>query len=518
MAIRTISTLGGNYNSTTTWVGGIVPTAADDVVATGTSGPLTLVATGPVGGGVGYCKSLNLTGYVGILTIHETLFVSGNVTLGSGMTFSTLSTWYLNINATSSITTNGIYIPNFTFSANITITLIDNLHIGKTFSVPAYNQVTINNNNIYIHKDFYITYVGRLSGTAPLRFVGTGVFAGIGGVYDTIFSPVIIDSGSGTTTIVGEISIGNSLVYVSGTVVKSGNVYLYITGALTAVTINFSPIITWENISINPTQTINILSDLYCNDLNLQRPTLIGNNIIIYRSFLSLGSKGTTKLIIAGTGTWITPDYYYFLENDLIINTTGTFTLATPTTSYLNYSIGKITYISGTIVQNGTLNIITTASFNTSGMSFTNLNITNGTITLDSTLNVSNTLTLGSSGNVIFAGSSGFTTNILSVVPSTTRTITLKDSNTYTVNSALTFTGFGAGSRLSIISSSSTVRAIFTLNPLATQIVTNTDAVRIDSGFGQTIACGPTAVLVDTINWYYPYSPSTGNFLTMFDN
>ena len=43
MATRTISNSGGNYNSTSTWVEGIIPTAADDVVATGTSGNLSVV-------------------------------------------------------------------------------------------------------------------------------------------------------------------------------------------------------------------------------------------------------------------------------------------------------------------------------------------------------------------------------------------------------------------------------------------------------------------------------------------
>lgn len=510
MAIRTISNTGGTYNSTSTWVEGIVPTAADDVVATGTSGNLTVV------GVVGYCKSINLTGYTATLAINITLLVSGNITLSSSMTIT--GTTYININANSSITSNGKAIPFLAFSLNnVVITLVDNMYISNLLLFQSGANVQMNGNNVYCTKNVIHTGFCKVSGTTTIKLTGTGYFNG-NGVFDTIYNPVVIDAGSGTITIIGAMAIGNSLIYVSGTVVKSGNIYLYLRGATAPMTVNFSPLITWENITISPTQTINILSDLYCNDLDLSRPVLTGNNIIIYRSFFSLASSGTTKLIIAGTGTWITPDYYYTLENDLIINTTGTFTLATPTTSYLNYSIGKITYISGTIVQNGVLNITGTASLNTSGMSFTNLNITSGTITLDSTLNVSNTLTLGSSGNVIFAGSSGFTTNILSVVPSTIRTITLKDSNTYTVNSALTFTGFGAGSKLNIVSSSSTVRAIFTLNPLATQIVTNTDAVRIDSGFGQTIACGPTAVLVDTINWYYPYSPSAGNFLTMFDN
>ena len=42
MPTRTISNAGGNYNATTTWVEGVVPNSGDDVVATATSGQLTV--------------------------------------------------------------------------------------------------------------------------------------------------------------------------------------------------------------------------------------------------------------------------------------------------------------------------------------------------------------------------------------------------------------------------------------------------------------------------------------------
>ena len=45
MATRTISNAGGNYNATGTWVEAAVPTSADDVVATATSGQLTVNVT-----------------------------------------------------------------------------------------------------------------------------------------------------------------------------------------------------------------------------------------------------------------------------------------------------------------------------------------------------------------------------------------------------------------------------------------------------------------------------------------
>lgn len=69
MATRTISTLGGNWNATTAWVEGAVPTAADDVVATATSGNLTI----NVGAA---CRSIDLSSYLAILTHNASVILS----------------------------------------------------------------------------------------------------------------------------------------------------------------------------------------------------------------------------------------------------------------------------------------------------------------------------------------------------------------------------------------------------------------------------------------------------------
>lgn len=60
MPTRTISNTGGNWNTIGAWVEAQVPTNADDVVATGTSGSLTINAAAA-------CRSIDLTGYVGTL-------------------------------------------------------------------------------------------------------------------------------------------------------------------------------------------------------------------------------------------------------------------------------------------------------------------------------------------------------------------------------------------------------------------------------------------------------------------
>lgn len=61
MATRTIANAGGNWGTAGTWVEGAVPTSADDVVATATSGNVTINVAAS-------CRSIDLTGYVGTLT------------------------------------------------------------------------------------------------------------------------------------------------------------------------------------------------------------------------------------------------------------------------------------------------------------------------------------------------------------------------------------------------------------------------------------------------------------------
>jgi len=78
MGVCTIANGGGVWTTGSTWVGGVAPTAADDVVATATSGSVTVSTNG-------VCRSLDLTGYANTITINSTRSITiGDGTAGAG--------------------------------------------------------------------------------------------------------------------------------------------------------------------------------------------------------------------------------------------------------------------------------------------------------------------------------------------------------------------------------------------------------------------------------------------------
>lgn len=87
MATRTISTAGGNWNATTAWVEAAVPTSADDVVATGTSGALTINVAAQ-------CRSIDLTGYTSTLTKTASVALTIGDASGGALKFPTTGWTY----------------------------------------------------------------------------------------------------------------------------------------------------------------------------------------------------------------------------------------------------------------------------------------------------------------------------------------------------------------------------------------------------------------------------------------
>lgn len=162
MATRTISNTGGNYNATGTWVEGAVPTSADDVVATATSGQLTVNVASAA-------RSFNFTNYTNTLTMNNTWTVSGasvTNTFVSAMTITGSSNIVISGNSTT-LVTNGEQIPNLNITGT-PITLGDNLNVTNLTNGSI--QVNGNGNSINLSGNLSGSFNILTSGTSSLTF------------------------------------------------------------------------------------------------------------------------------------------------------------------------------------------------------------------------------------------------------------------------------------------------------------------------------------------------------------
>jgi len=194
---------------------------------------------------------------------------------------------------------------------------------------------------------------------------------------------------------------------------------------------------------------------------------------------LTMGQSlnGTADIILTG-GTW-SGVAGSFGCNSLTI--AGNVTIGS-----VNISTTTLTYSSGTVTTSGTLRCSGSPTFNTAGITWTNIQIdAGGTYTINSLLTISGTLSIF--GSVLtFAGTAGFTCGTLTTNLSTANTITLVAGVTYTVTSAFTFNTSRVGAIQTIASSSGVTKAILTLNQGATCNVLS-NFTRIDSSAGRTI-------------------------------
>ena len=166
MATRTISNTGGNYNAVGTWVEGAVPTSADDVVATATSGQLTVNVASAA-------QSFNFTNYTNTLTMNNTWTVSGSGVTNRFVSAMTISgTSFITITNTGTLITNTKSIPNLSLSG--TQTLGDNLNVVNFTN----GSLTLNGGGFSVNisgntsASFNIITNG-LTGTLTINFTGT---------------------------------------------------------------------------------------------------------------------------------------------------------------------------------------------------------------------------------------------------------------------------------------------------------------------------------------------------------
>src|ERR1035437_3602992 len=189
MATRTISNAGGNWNSTSTWVENAVPTLSDDVVATPTSGHLTINVAAT-------CNSLNFTNYVTACTHNAvTLTIASGLTIVSGMTYTPNASvsCITNFNGSGvtgcNIYTGGQHMAYTQFNGTDTWTLQDNwTNVGGITGNSAGSSITLNDgtltaNNVNVTLGKIIVSGNNL--TLPTLNMGSGTWTttGVGNMF-----------------------------------------------------------------------------------------------------------------------------------------------------------------------------------------------------------------------------------------------------------------------------------------------------------------------------------------------
>jgi hypothetical protein len=541
MATRTISNAGGNYNATTTWVEGIVPTSSDNVVATSTSGQLTVNVNSS-------CLTIDLTNYTNTLTLSAALNTYGNViTFPSGCTATgngsivTLAGVTLKQGATitgswalyfSSTSTTYTLASNWTTPGTSVFNGTGTILISGTFN---YNM----GGGLYVGSSLTIT---PGTGTPTLIFTGTGGWSGSSN--SSLRVNTTINMPGQTLTLAASAAYNTGIfTYIAGTIVATGNTFYIL--ATTDLSTGIDLITSWNNIELGGTSsTFNLGANLAmsgaltfagitaltltgafkisCGSIsNLNASgcavTLSGNVVSsgAFTSYLTSTFNGFTiscggLSILSGTisgsanvvltgGTWSQVSGLSSLANNLTINSAGVVTISG---SVVFTGTKTLTYTAGTVATTGsTLTLIGTPTLNTGGMSWNNVEFgTTQTVTINSLLTAIGTIIIDAGVVVTFGGTAGFYTYGLTILTTTAIKQILGHGLTYTVTGNFAANSSAPNTHGGFVSDSSGNQAIFTLLLGASSNALFFDAIDINSSLGRTVYSF-AGVLSNTLNW-----------------
>jgi fibronectin-binding autotransporter adhesin len=535
MALRTVSNAGGGWNSTLAWVGGVVPIAGDTVDFTATSGPLIVnISTATLIG-------IDFTNYVNTITFNQPINTNGTVNLGTGgytqdgtngliingsTTISGTTTWSRTIsftgttyvitlsntlNITGQVTFSqagtlsfSVGVNTFNPTGNIlvahgTTTLPNNLNIVNLSAIPSTTtQPTLNGNSI------------NISGNLTLNSSVSGMF--LGGTTNLVLN----GSGSQTWSHSGTaMQLRNNLtISASGTITISGIVY-YNTGILTytggtvtttsstlnigtSTTLNTSGIL-WNNITVTATSTLTLTSNLaWSGTFSITA----GNT-----TFAGVGTMSGAALSITTIGGTV------ILNNDITCTGLVTLGVGGGTGCTLNSSGGT-----RTIITSGGIKNATTSSFITCNI---NIKVTGGTITssgnplIGGYYQVNTGYQFEIDGNVTFASTGAFyiyggvNTGTGGTLKHTSGTVTTTgssviihsmfvNSGTITWNNMWILSG---APTITVLQSNMTVNGLLTLGYLIVGYTINNDGTaRTITANGGITMSGSTSVVLGTAN------------------
>ncbi len=339
----TSTTTGGNWNDTTTWVGGVVPGSSDDVtIANGATVTINTNFT---------VNSLTVgQGTSGILTfdsITRTITIAGDVTVASGGTFITQSSG----SATHTMTIGGNLTNNGTFDmsrggttllCDVTFNKNGNQTVSGTGATTRFNNITLNmgtskNNTLEISSTNFAASAGFLTLTnGTLKMSGSYTFS------NTFFS-----SAGYTIASTQGIWLNNTNVTVTaqdGSPLLDGGT-LRITGGTYNVGTSTGSSLTYKNNAAITIEggTLNIAGRLSPKTAGTSTHTVTYNQ-----------SGGTVTVVISGSISTLLAGFDVSISGSSFTMSGGTIVLQKPTSFTSDYLVVASTNsITGGTIQVG---------------------------------------------------------------------------------------------------------------------------------------------------------------------
>lgn len=326
----------------------------------------TLIGGGDVtiSGPVSYdTRTLSYSGSGTVSTTGSTLTIVGS---------STFSTFGSSSSTATRISNTGINWNNVTVNAIRPLNLLSDMRVcGNFLIIDSLDYINTSvGSKLYVSGSFSTNYNTSIctlgTGTAEIILNGTGSFGNSTAAQTlAVNHPIKIDT-TGTITLIGKIRLDSNLQYVSGNL-SGGTSFLEINhnSSLNYPSVNFYDLRLQRGYTHNLLSTINVTRDLYLgifgySNVIINGATIsIGRNLITEINSIYYGTSGTTKLLMTGTGSWIS--YSGYISNDL------TFASGTSTISIGNvyFQHATMSYTSGNVSATGTLYLNHTAFTNT---------------------------------------------------------------------------------------------------------------------------------------------------------